>query len=493
MKEREGMPRKIPPVLGLALTNLLTAHGWKAKDLAAAAGCAPSTISACETGDTQLTRERLEELASRMGLGASDIERAVFAATVAHPGDPEVRSPVDPTPEQRRIILRAAATAGREEMEEVYETLLREVWAENAKRALQEGRELANRLKTFSEADRRFLIEAAPDYQHWGLAVCLCDDSESAAAHDPAEALKFAELALFVAHHVPGTEAWRSRLAGYCTGFIASAQKVANELRQAEVTFSRAWKSWDAGQDEAGLLSKARVLDLEASLRGAQGLFDKAIGLHDEALVLARPGEAGYILLNKSVTLGEKGDHEGSIQVLEQAEQEIDGERQPRLLFGARFNRAANLVRLSRAREAIPIIGQVRELAERLRNDLDLVKTLWLEANAWAGLGQRTEAIAALEQVRRDLARRELPFDHALASLDLALLYQKAGRVDEVQRLAVEMLNIFLGLQVHREATAALILFRDATARGAVTEELVRRLQDYLSKAAANPQLHFET
>jgi len=54
------------------------------------------------------------------------------------------------------------------------------------------------------------------------------------------------------------------------------------------------------------------------------------------------------------------------------------------------------------------------------------------------------------------------------------------------------MLDIFRKLHVHREAAAALILFRDATARGAITEDLVRRFQDYLSKARTNPDLHFE-
>jgi tetratricopeptide (TPR) repeat protein len=485
----EHMQRETPPVLGLALSILLEAHGWKAKDLADAAGLASSTISAYLTGG--LSRERLEWLATRMELGAPEVERAVFAATVAL-GAPAFRTPVDPTPEQRRSLAKAAAMAGRETFEIVYEKELREVWEENAALALAEGRELANRLKTWSEADRRILVEEAPDYQHWGLAICLCGDSEAAAAHDPAEAMRLAELAVFVAEHVPGSAAWRSRIEGYCTGFIANALKVGNELRQADATFGQAWRSWDAGEDEAGLLSKALVLDLEASLRAAQGLFDKALGLHEEALALARPGEAGYILLNKSVTLGEKADFEGSIQVLEQAENEIDGERQPRLLFGARYNRAANLVRLGRAEEAVPIVAQVRELAEGLRNDLDLVRVLWLEGNTLAGLGRRDEAVAALEQVSRDLADRELPFDHALSSLDLALIYQKEGRLEEVQRLAVEMLKIFRALEVHREATAALILFRDATARGAVTEELVRRLQDYLAKARTNPELRFE-
>lgn len=486
------MEREIPPVLGLALSHLLTAYGWKAKELADAAGVAQSTISAYMTRPGMLTRERLDELALLMGRDRAELERAVYVATVGHPGTAPWRSPVDPTPEQHRGMVKAATLAGREAREIVYEKALREVWEENAARALEEGRALASQLKSWSDAERQFLVEEAPDYHRWGLAVCLCDDSITAAADDLGEALKLAELALNVARHVPGTDAWRSRLEGYCTGHIGNVQKAQNRLKAAEATYARAWSLWKAGEDEAALLSEARLLDLNASLRWVQRQFDEALKLHEEALAFARPGEVGYILLNKSATLEQKGDYEGSIEALKQATQAINGEREPRLLFGALFNRAACLCRLSRAREAYPLVAEVRELAERLRNELDLVRTLWLEGNTLAGLGRREEAVAALEQVRRDFSERELPFDHALASLDLALIYLKEGRLAVVQQLAAEMLEIFRALEVQPEAIAALILFRDAAAKSAVTEDLVRRLQDYLALASRNPELRFE-
>jgi tetratricopeptide (TPR) repeat protein len=185
------------------------------------------------------------------------------------------------------------------------------------------------------------------------------------------------------------------------------------------------------------------------------------------------------------------GDNEGSIEVLEQAARELVGKRQPRLLFGVRFNHAANLLRLHRAEEAVPIVKEVRKLVDRLgSNDLDLIRTRWLEGNLFAGLGQREEAVTALVEVRRALEK--LPFDQALASLDLALVYRAEGRQADVQALAGEMLGVFTALEVQREAVAALMLFREAAEKGAVTEELVRKLQDYLAKARTNPKLRFE-
>ena len=154
------MERERPPVLGLALTNLLAAHGWKAKELADATGLASSTISAYQTREGLLTRERLEWLATFMDeVDAAAVERAVFAATVAHPERPPARTPVDPTPEQYRSIDMAAALAGREEWEIAYQKLLRETWDENAALMHEQGRALATTLKKYSEVERRDLVE----------------------------------------------------------------------------------------------------------------------------------------------------------------------------------------------------------------------------------------------------------------------------------------------------------------------------------------------
>src|SRR6185436_4457790 len=263
-------------------------------------------------------------------------------------------------------------------------------------------------------------------------------------------------------------------------------------LPEAVRTFARTWRLWKQGEDPAGLLSEANLLDKEASLRQAQRLFPRALELHDEALALARPEEVGHFLLNKAGTLQDDGRQEEALQTLEKAAQEIDGERQPRLRFGVQFNRASNLLLLDRAEQAAPIVAEVRKLAERLRNDTDLLRTLWLEGSCAAGLGRGEEGLAKLEQVRHGFEERGNPFDYALASLDVALFYRKEGRFAEIKALAAEILEIFKAQQVHREAIAAVMLFQDAAENETVTAEMVRRLKDYLSEARSNLQLHFE-
>jgi tetratricopeptide (TPR) repeat protein len=473
------MDRKTPSLLGLALQSLLTAYGWTAKELGVRAEVGKSQMSRYLSGDG-LTRGRLERFAALMGLGAAEVEGAILAASVIHPEPLPARSPVEPTAEEHRVLARAAVREGLG----VYSGLYAELRRDKAERAMEEGRRLWLQLKPFTGADLRELVQA-PVYDRWSLAVVLCRESEKAAADRPPRAVELAEAAVQVARRVP--EGFGLRLQGSCTGFLGNARRVSSQLHRAEESFAEAWRLWREGEDDAGLLSEARLLDLEASLRRDQRQFVHAIELHDQAIEAAEPDELGHFLLNKSATLEEKGDPEEALQVLARATQVVDGERFPRLRFGVQFNRSASLVRLGRSREAADLVGEVRALAERLRNDTDLVKTVWLQANVDAGLGYRQRAIAGLEQVRRDFEERENPFDHALASVDLALLYREEGRFAEIEALAARMLAVFQALGVDREAISTVILFQEAARNRTLTAEMIRRLQDEIAKARTGP------
>ncbi len=356
---------------------------------------------------------------------------------------------------------------------------------------------LFERLTGHSEAQQRLLIERSRAYRGPLLCLHLCRASEDTAPDDPDKAVKLAELALYIARRVdldvPGGEGFRTRLEGWCTGFIANAQKVAGgELPSVENTFARAWRLWHAGEDPGALLSEAYLLDIEASLRRAQRRLPRALKLHENALKLARPEEVGIILMNQAVTRKESGDPEGALRSLERADRVIDGDRQPRLRCVLLFNRASSLLKLDRASEAVPLVEEVRRLAERLGNAIDLIKTSWLDANCLASLGQKEEALIKLEQVRHEFEERKHPFEYGLASLDVALLYREEGRFAEIKVLADEILEIFKAQQVHREAIAAVILFQEAAKKERVTAGLVRQLQDFLAKAKSNPRLRFE-
>jgi tetratricopeptide (TPR) repeat protein len=186
------------------------------------------------------------------------------------------------------------------------------------------------------------------------------------------------------------------------------------------------------------------------------------------------------------------GDCEGAIAALEEAAPWVDGQREPRQLFGLRFNLAVNLCHLGRYADAAPLVVEVRDSAITLRNDLDLVRVLWLDARVSAGLGRRAESIPVLRQVRETFAARGLAYDAALATLNLAVLLLEEGRTAEARALAPEMLPIFESLGVDREALAAIRVFCEAAGRAAARLELGRRLLHFFDRARHDPELRFE-
>jgi hypothetical protein len=82
--------------------------------------------------------------------------------------------------------------------------------------------------------------------------------------------------------------------------------------------------------------------------------------------------------------------------------------------------------------------------------------------------------------------------DAALVSLELAALHAEAGRTAEVKELAREMVAIFKAQKVHREALAAVLVFRRAAVRERVTADLAREVASFLSRARHTPGLRFE-
>jgi hypothetical protein len=146
------------------------------------------------------------------------------------------------------------------------------------------------------------------------------------------------------------------------------------------------------------------------------------------------------------------------------------------------FNTAANLRHLQRYAEAAEVLPKMREMAVPL-GELNQIRVLWLTARVAAGLERWEEAEAGFQQVRREFDARDLPYEAALASLDLAVLWLEAGRTGEVRELAVEMEKVFKEKKIAREALAAVILFGEAARREAATVELARRVMGEIEAA----------
>ena len=486
------MPRTIPPNLSIVLSFLRLGQGWSQADLGEAAGVSPNLLNDYERGRKTLTRERLEYLVAFMGLPAETIDDTLACLESNRAASRPPGESADRFIRSRQGVQSLAVRFGKLATDFVRSGLTMLTVEGEALHARQRAEFLWDRLKRRSLAERRMLVEDTAKYRGWALCEKVAAESVAAAPNHPRQALELAELALLIADRIPGEASWRSRLQGYAWAHASNARRVCNDLPGAEEALACAWKLWEAGDPgDLGLLDEAWLPGFEAVLRRDQRRFPEALKRIEEALALDDGEHRGQILLAKSGILEALGDSEASTVALSEAEPLIDTFREPRIAFGLRFNLLVDLCKLGRAMEAEPKLREVRVLAERLGEALDLVRVVWLEGKVSANLGRPVEARMAFEQVRREFKTRGLAYDYALASLELAVLLLKQGDTHEVRKLAHEMLWIFGAQGVHREALAALRLFCEAAAQEAATADLVCRLLEYLFRAQYDPELRF--
>lgn len=458
-----------PKITRLVVVFLRFRAEMTQKEFGDASGVDQAAVSRYELGDLAPSEETLRRMAKAAGLGwhvVAHLHR--FIGTILS-GDSS-QGPVDTRGELE--ILAAARLAMAPFLLEFRGVAHRLAPQE----ARHEAEEVWEALAPLPHLRRQWLLEiSVRASRSWAMAERLGHESERAAAHNSAEALHLAELALFVAERVPREE--RSRTLGYCWAFLANARRVANDFDGADQAFTLARDFWSAGAGQIPF-AEWRLLDLEASLRREQHRFAEALDLLDQARVASQgnPMAALRILLKREHVLAQSGNFEGALAVLAEVAPLLEDLGEPRLVFAHRFNRADNLYHLKRYVDAAALLQEVWNLAAQQANELDQVRTRWLQGRVQAGLGQKEDALGNLEQVQREFTDRKLPYDAALASLEVAVLWLEEGRTAEVRTLAVGMAWIFKAQGIQREALAALSLFREAALQEAASVDLVRRV-----------------
>jgi tetratricopeptide (TPR) repeat protein len=275
---------------------------------------------------------------------------------------------------------------------------------------------------------------------------------------------------------------------------LGNACRIREEFAEAEESFENAmlylWGG--SGQDEA---LRAQLLDLNASLDRAQRRFGQACTRLDEVygiyVKLRDFHMAGRALVNKGLAKMYANEAEAAIPLIRSGLNWLEPGRDPRLFLIAVHNLAWALVDTQRLVEGRALNEEHQTLYIQHAGPLFLLRLRWNEGRIAAGLGEPSIAETIFEQVRQAFADRDLAFDSALISLDLAALLLEQGRTREVAALATEMVATFRRLRIHREAIAALLLFERAATQERATLALLRhvaaRLREIEQTGKAEP------
>lgn len=357
---------------------------------------------------------------------------------------------------------------------------------------------LAAELMLRSAAARREAVRKSTRYQTLALAEAFREESRSEGHRDVARAVELAELAVEVADCLdPGFygTALVSDARALAYAMLGNVQRITGDLFQAERQLRTALDLLHYGTGSP--TEEAEVLSLLASLRTDQSRFQESMELLEMAGNRYHRSDLhrleGKTLVKMAIAADRNGEPDRAVEIFQVAIGLLDEQEDARMIFWTRHNIVASLSNAGHFHDARRYLEEIAPLYRQFEEDRAIqVRRRWAEGLICAGLGELAEAENALLEVRSTFVDLDRAFDIALATLDLAALYLRQGRTDEVKRLAEEMYPIFRSQDVHRQALAALALFKQAALSEAITIGFVHEVTEYLKRSRYNPYLAFE-
>jgi len=514
-KKTRDAHRALP--LGRVLAVLRTALDLTQLDLARLSGVKRASISDYERGSRTPDASTLERLLSAMrlrwsalDLGSWFLDRLSLDCRV--PEGEDFEGGPEPLPATLAARLSADVATVSQTAAKLSQVVLRlqdeksaddppagagnpgASGARDRRAEKQAAQALWRRLKTLPHEEQSKGLQDAPAGEQWALCELLCRESQRLCGEDPAKAASLCELALAAADLAESGEGLRAKLRGLAWAHLGNVLRARGDLEGAERAFSSAEDFWNLGEAAAhGLLEEGIVFALKASLRRAQRRFNEAKDLLERAAAFASsPAFRIQVLVSQAKLLEERADLEEAAAILQSLKETVSPHEEARILFPIWHNLAHTLSKLERFEEAAALLPEARRQCLKTGGELNRIRLMWTEGRVAVGLGAVEEGFAFLIRVRGEFASRGMAYDMALVSLELAVIYAEQGRADQVKNLARHMTPIFQAHAIHREALAALTLFRKAAEREEVTAQYAREVLSYLRKARHNPELRFE-
>jgi tetratricopeptide (TPR) repeat protein len=369
-------------------------------------------------------------------------------------------------------------------------------WLRTLSRERAAAPDLFAELMEHTGEQRELLLRNGRRFHTWGLCELLIERSLTSSLQNAAEGEELGLLALHLLDLLPG-ERYRAESLedgrARAWAHVANARRIRSDLEGAERAFRAAWGRFEAGSGD--LFEKAILLDLEASLHRARRRFAAAFAFLRRAvglfLELGERHRAGRSLVNLATVCQQSGEAERGIPVLQQALSLIDPAQEPRLMLLIHHNLVDCLAGAGRFLEAQRASREAREWFRRFPNDRLRLRRQWVEGKIARGLGQLPQAEALFLAARDGFLAEGIPYETALVSLELALLYAEQGRTAELKELAAGMLPIFASRQIHPEALAALAVFQRAAETERAGVEMVTEIADYLRRVRHNAEPPF--
>ena len=276
---------------------------------------------------------------------------------------------------------------------------------------------------------------------------------------------------------------WIADLQARAWGELANAYRVADRLREAEQAFGNAFSFFQQGSRDRALLM--RLLDFEASLFGTLREFDIAMqrltilsnmyrDAGDDHLV-------GRALVTKALYTFYGGNTEKALQIIAEAFNLIDKDRDPSLVLVATLDQLLFLVDSDRWKDAKRTLFENRpSFTDQGR--IAMLKIRWIEGRIDYRTGAFESAEIAFREAKGGFEAAEMGFAGSLTGLELALTLMQRGFVNEAIEEGLEAAAMFLSLSIHRELQGTMILLQDAFLKRSTDVASLETLMRYLRR-----------
>jgi tetratricopeptide (TPR) repeat protein len=312
----------------------------------------------------------------------------------------------------------------------------------------------------------------------------------------PREMLELAQIAQGVSERLDGGRYGDSLvfdLQARVWGELGNAYRVNERYQEADTAFATAHRLLDQGTGD--LFLRARLWNLESSLRRDQRRFGAALGLLDKAHrtyhKLGDRNLAARMLMKKGNCQRHCGSLKDAVKTLRKSIAQLNMTIDPHLGAIAHQNLLDALIDAGQIGEAGRLLLESGLRQSFADDPLNLLRLRWVEAKILAGHGRLTDAERVFGEVRTGFRDHGLHYDAALAGVDLALVRVKQDK--DVRDLAVELYSECRARGVNPQAVRALHTFEILSRHKAVTVPRVERLRGFLAQLQHDPGLAFDS
>jgi tetratricopeptide (TPR) repeat protein len=314
----------------------------------------------------------------------------------------------------------------------------------------------------------------------------LLDAGWSLRHQDPQSTLRFARLARYAADRLDAKQLGAKPVADLrCLAWaeLANAYRISANFPRATRAMNRAIYWLERGSQDSLLV--VRVADLLASMLVYQRRWDEAKPLY-QMVYQTHLNEGRYHLAGRTLIGASLPEPpEKALLMLRRGLNLLDLDRDPILVGQTLHTMIWRLADMGRFRTARRLLWRSRVLVDGAVAPL---RVRWLEGKVYAGLGDFGRAEETLKAVRNGYAEQEQVYPAAMAGLDLAAVWARQGRVDQIYELAQEMIATFRALRVAREAVVTLlILQRACLAGGGQVLEIIDIVGSFLRELEEQP------